>query len=358
VRDFMAVTRPNLSSANGVTITRIRTDTTTIPNPAAGPLALQANFGENLPGGPLDSLMFRITSTGGAGLTGGDFTTLISNVSINLNGERVFQFNAGVNTTAVDNAIGQLGYLLNSMGGSFAEQTGLAAGTRDAYLRIPIGQVMPNGVSRVEVTWGYAAPAAANGTGTFEMFALYNTNMQTSTFVPVSTTQAAMPAGQSQVVVRIPQKTGFVVSGIMVLDNQAALTTYGANGIVNTSQGPYGLQRNLISFIAGDLSGGVALPTTVTSLGPSGGAPASQPSVYLPSINCPGALFIPTFGLASDSDVTLLVDTQAAAAAAGMNRIFVPILTASVNANLPTQPRQTEAARSNTQKAILDRVDV
>ena len=54
--------------------------------------------------------------------------------------------------------------------------------------------------------------------------------------------------------------------------------------------------------------------------------------------------------------MTLLVDT--AAAAAGINRIFVPILTASVNANLPTQPRQTEAARSNTQKAILDRVDV
>jgi hypothetical protein len=345
-------TRPNLSSANGVTITRIRTDTTTIPAAAAS----QNSFGENLPGGPLDSMIMRITTTGGAGQTAGDFSTMFSNMSINLNGERVFQFNAGVNTTGVDNAIGQLGYMLNSMGGSFAEQTGLAAGVRDAYLRIPIGQVMPNGVSRVEVTIGYAASAGAVGTGTFEMFALYNTNMQTATFVPVATTQAAMPAGQSQVVVRIPQKTGFVVSGIMVLDSTATLTSYGANGIVNTSQGPYGLQRNLISFISGDLSGGVYLPTTVTSLGPTGVAAASQPSVYLPSINCPGALFIPTFGLASDSDVVLLVDTDAAAA--GLDRIFVPILTASVNANLPTQPRQTEAARSNTQKAILDRVDV
>ena len=348
-------TRPNLSSANGVTITRIRTDTTTVPpTPAA---AAQFNFGENLPGGPLDSMIFRITTASGAGtLTQGTFDTLISNMAINLNGERVFQFNAGVNVNNVDNGIGQLSYMLNSIGGSYGEQTGLAAGTRDVYMRVPIGQVMPNGVSRVEFTIGYATAQNNNAAGTFEMFALYNTNMQTATFVPVATTQAAMPAGQSQVVVRIPQKTGFVVSGIMVLDSTATLTSYGANGIVNTSQGPYGLQRNLISFISGDLTGGVGSPTSVTATGISGGAAGASVGLYLPTIQTPGALFINTFGLASDSDVTLLVDTDAAAA--GINRIFVPILTASVNANLPTQPRQTEAARSNTQKAILDRVDV
>jgi hypothetical protein len=141
------------------------------------------------------------------------------------------------------------------------------------------------------------------------MFALYNTNMQTSTFIPVSTTQAAMPAGQSQVVVRIPQKTGFVVSGIMVLDSTATLTSYGVNGIVNTSQGPYGLQRNLIGFIAGDLSGGVPLPTCITSTGPAGAAAAVQMPGVIASQSTAGALFINTFGLASDSDVTLLVDT-------------------------------------------------
>ena len=351
----MAVTRPNLTSANGVTITRIRTDTTSVPPAVAG--AVQINFGENLPGGPLDSIIFRITTASGAGaLTAGTFDTLISNMAINLNGERVFQFNAGVNLNAADNAIGQLGYLLNSIGGSYAEQNGLAAGTRDVYMRVPIGQVMPNGVSRTEVTLGYAVAANNNAAGTFEMFALYNTNMQTSTFIPVSTTQAAMPAGQSQVVVRIPQKTGFVVSGIMVFDSTANLTSYGANGIVNTSQGPYGLQRNLIGFIAGDLSGGVPLPTTVSSAGPAGAAGPFQMPGVIQSQSTPGALFINTFGLASDSDVTLLVDTSAASA--GLTRIFVPVLTASVNANLPTQPRQLAAAKSDTQKAILDRVDV
>jgi len=180
--------------------------------------------------------------------------------------------------------------------------------------------------------------------------------MQTATFVPVSTTQAAMPAGQSQVVVRIPQKTGFVVSGIMVFDNTATLTSFGANGIVNTSQGPYGLQRNLIGFIAGDLSGGVPLPTTITSAGPGAGAGPIQTPGVIAGQSTAGALFINTFGLASDSDVTLLVDT--AAVAAGINRTFVPVMTATVNANLPTQPRQLAAAKSDTQKAILDRVDV
>jgi hypothetical protein len=302
-------------------------------------------------------MIFRITTTSGAGvLTQGTFDTLISNMAINLNGERVFQFNAGVNVNNVDNGVGQLGYLLDSIGGSYAEQPALAQGNRDVYMRVPIGQVLPNGVSRVEFTIGYAAAQNNNGAGTFEMFALYNTNMQSATLIPVATTQAAMPAGQSQVVVRIPQKTGFRVSGIMVLDSTATLTSYGANGIVNTSQGPYGLQRNLISFISGDLSGGVGSPLTVTSQGVSGAGAAVQQPIYLPTVNTAGALFIPTFGLSSDSDVTLLVDT--AAGAAGINRIFVPVLTASVNANLPTQPRQTEAVRSNTQKAILDRVDV
>ena len=351
----MAVTRPNLSSANGVTITRIRTDTTSVPPAVAG--AVQINFGENLPGGPLDSIIFRITTASGAGaLTAGTFDTLISNMAINLNGERVFQFNAGVNPNAADNAVGQLGYLLNSIGGSYAEQNGLAAGNRDCYLRVPIGQVMENGVSRVELNLGYATAAAGNAAGTFEMFALYNTNMQTSTFVPVSTTQAAMPAGQSQVVVRIPQKTGFVVSGIMVFDSTATLTSYGPNGIVNTSQGPYGLQRNLIGFIAGDLSGGIPIPTTISSAGPAGAiGPVNTPGV-ISGQSTAGALFINTFGLASDSDVTLLVDTDAAAA--GLTRTFVPVMTAAVNANLPTQPRQLAAAKTDTQKAILDRVDV
>jgi hypothetical protein len=352
----MRSTRPNLASARGVTITRIRQDVTTVPNNAALSVF---NWGENLAGGPLDSLILRLQFNSAANITEGDTTTLISQLAVSLNGERVHQFNSGANPIAAENEVGQYGYFLNSIGGSYSEPAANAATTRECYLRIPIGKVLPSGVSRVEFSITYVAAAAALAASSFEMFALYNTNMQTATYVPTNTSQNAMPAGQQQVVVRIPQKTGFVVSGIMMFSTDVAtgapVDNLGPNGVVNTSQGPYGLDADLLRFMSGDLSGGVEMVTTVTSLAISGAGAGVQQQCVLPVQQTAGALFIPTFGLSSDSDITLLIDGLGGVTT---NRIFIPIMTAMVGANMPTQPTQTEAVRSNTQKAILDRVDV
>ena len=95
--------------------------------------------------------------------------------------------------------------------------------------------------------------------------------------------------------------------------------------------------------------------TTVTSLAFDGAGAGVQQPVVLPIQATPGAQFIPTFGLDSNSDIVLLID---GAAGVTTNRLFIPVMTAMVGANMPTQPAQTEAVRSNTQKAILDRVDV
>tara|TARA_Y100001963_G_scaffold159761_1_gene265082 strand:- start:3418 stop:4470 length:1053 start_codon:yes stop_codon:yes gene_type:complete len=350
----MRSTRPNLASARGVTINRIRQDTTTVP---ASPGVANFNWGENLPGGPLSDVIIRLATVAATDITDGDTTTLISQLAISLNGERVHQFNAGANIITAENAVGQYGYFLNSIGGSYSEQSGSAT-NRECYLRIPIGRVLPSGVSRLEFSITYAGAAVAL-TGQFEMFALYNTNMQTSTYIPTNTSQNNMPAGQQQVVVRIPQKTNFVVSGIMMLSTDVATgnpaDNLGANGVVNTSQGPYGLDADLLRFMSGDLSGGVECVTTVTSLAFDGAGAGVQQPVVLPIQATPGAQFIPTFGLDSNSDIVLLID---GAAGVTTNRLFIPVMTAMVGANMPTQPAQTEAVRSNTQKAILDRVDV
>ena len=181
----MKMSRPNLSSANGVTVTRIRQDTTTIPNNGG---ASVFNFGENLSGGPLDSIIIRLATVSGGDITAGDTTTLIQQLALSFNGERVHQFNGGANPVATENQVGQYGYFLNSIGGSYSEQAG--SGTnRECYLRIPIGRVLPAGVSRVEFSITYVASAVALTSGEFEMFALYNTNMQTSTFIPTNTSQ-------------------------------------------------------------------------------------------------------------------------------------------------------------------------
>ena len=346
----------NSASARGVTISRIHQDTTSIPVNAA---INNVNIGENLSGGPLDSLVLRVTTvTAANNLCASDFSSLINSVAVNFNGERVHQFNAANNNITALNQPGQYGYFLNSLGGRFSE-IAASATNREAYFRIPIGQVLPSGVARLEMTLTYAAAAAVGAiTGTFEIFAVYNTNMQTSTFIPTSTSSTAMPAGQQQVVVRIPQKTGFVVSGILILNDTEAggvpIDNLAANGIVNTSQGPYGLDADFLRLMNGDLSGSVRVPTTVSTSGFDGGAAGTETAGILDRVQSPGAIFLPTFGLAANSDVILLVDSTAA----GSNRIFIPVLTAQVGANMPTQPVQTAAAKTYTQKAILDRVDV
>ena len=347
--------RPNLSAARGVTISRIRQDTTTIPA-LAGPQVF--NFGENLPGGLLSDIVIRLATVAAADISDGDTTTLISQLAISLNGERVHQFNSGSNVITVENQVGQYGYFLNSIGGSYSEPSDSAT-NREMYLRIPIGMNLPAGVSRIEFSISYVASAVAL-TGQFEMFAVYNTAAQTSTFIPTNTSQNNMPAGQQQTVIRIPQKTGFVVSGILMLSTDVATglpaDNLGPNGVVNTSQGPYGLDADMLRFLGGDLSGGVECVTTVTTNGFDGAGAGLTQQVVLPIQQTQGCQFIPTFGLASDSDVVFLID---GAPGVTTNRLFIPVLTAQLGSGrTPTQPVQTEAVRSNTQKAILDRVDV
>ena len=349
---------PNSSSARGVTVSRIFSSTALGDLPQTGGVQV-VNVGENLAGGPLDSLIMRLTITTGAAPCASDTSTLVQGVSVNFNGTRYHQFNAALTEITAENQPGQYGYFLNSIGGRFAEIPGSNT-TREAYFRIPIGQALSAGTARMELTMTYNATAVAVASGQFEVFALYNSNMQTATFIPTSTSSTAMPAGQQQVVVRIPAKTGYVVSGIMVLNDGTAAApntaqdNLGANGIVNLSQGPYGLDADFLRLMNGDLSGEIPLYSTGTSLGFDGAGAATEQPQVIPAIQCAGSIFVPTFGLNTGSDVILLVDS----AAAGSNRIFIPVLTAAASSTTETQPVQTAAVRTNTQKAILDRVDV
>lgn len=349
----------NASSAQGVTISRIRQDATTVPTNAV----TNFSWGENLQGGPLDSLVFRFTTAvaGPAALCAGDFSSLISSISLAFNGDRVHQFNAANNNITTVNQPGQYGYFLNSIGGTYSEIPPTTLGVREIYARIPLGIVLPSGVSRLECQISFAAAANA-ATGTLEVFGVYNSNAMTQTIIPTSTSSTGMAAGQQQVQVRIPQMgtKNMLVAGILVLNDTQdgagnPIDNLGPNGITNLSQGPYGLDADFMRLLSGDLRGQVSTVTFVESTGINGGAAAENLAVMAPRLQSPGAIFVPTFGLAASSgDVTLIIDS----AAAGSNRIFIPVLTQGISANSQTQPIQKEQVRTNTQKAILDRVDV
>lgn len=355
----MAVVRPNLASARGVTLTRIRQDTTTIPTNAV----VNANFGENISGGPLSDVIFRVRydTNAGGNPCACDISGLIQNINISLNGETIHQFNGFANDITVDSQVGLYGYFLNSIGGSFSESSYFDANRRTGFFRVPMGIVLPQGTSRIEVSITYIAGAAATSVADgsdFEMWAVYNTSMTESLYTPVSTS-SVMAVGQSQVTVRIPSRTGYVCSGIMMLSQNTAAPNaladnLGPNGVVVTSIGPYGLDQQLLRFLNGNLNGEIDVPSTVTAVSPTGaGAGALIPAV-LGSTQATGATFIPVFGLTSDADITLLVDT----ANAQTNRIFIPILTARVGASLAQQPTQTQQVKGSLSAQILDRVDV
>ena len=230
-----------------VRYTLIYSDTSSIPDNSG---ATTFNIGENLPGGGIDEFIIRITTANTTNAILADFGNVMSSLRMILNGTTFFDFRSGY-ASASNNAPSQFGYFLNSLGrGRSVEVPGDTA--KEVYYRIPCGRNVPAGTSRLEMTLTYAATAAAVASGTFEIYARYNSNMQTTTTVSASTS-FTHSASEEQVIVRLPQGVPGVVAGVMVQNDTAA------------------------DEIAVD-----------------------------------GGLFLPLFGLAMDSDIRLQVNSSAA----------------------------------------------
>jgi len=310
-----------------VRFTLVESNTTDIPGAAAATF----NRGFNIPGGAVDEIIMRVTTTNTTNAILADFGNIIQSLRLVLNGSTVFDFRSGY-SSAANNAASQFGYFLNSLGsGRAVEVPGDL--TKEAYFRIPIGRNIPAGVSRLEYTLSYSATAAAVASGTCQFWIRYNNNMTTTTTVSAATS-FTHSASEEQVVVRLPQGVPGTVAGLMIQNDSAADEITGVRVV---SQSDFSLDVDMFRAFNGDLYNGIVYADDDVS------ATAQQYAVQ-----CAGGLFLPLFGLSMDDDIRLQVNSSAAT-----TRTYTPVIVAPINGAAESQGRQTQPVVTNTNQAVL-----
>jgi len=297
----------------------------------------------NVPGGPLESLLFRFQGTlaAAANLTS-DLGAAISSLRVIINGETCFDHRSGYTTPAAATTCSQFTYFMNSIGHNLS--TGVAASdtAMDYFVRVPLGRQLPSGISRIEYTLG-ASALAGQATGTsVEVWCVYNDAYTSRTVVPAATS-VTVGAGQQEVSVRMPANEPGVIAGVMVQNQDATDTDITSMRVI--SQSDYSIDQSMWRFLNSDLYNGILY--TAANSGDDNEL-LQMKAVQI----CPGGLFIPTFGLSRADELRCQITI--AAAGAGNVLLFTPVLVASAGAQASPGQTQTQAVRTSTSKAILD----
>lgn len=302
-------------------------DTADMPTTAANTYTV----GINSQGGSVEYLVCRFDITFGADPAQADFTNLVNSLRVVINGEVVHDFRAGFALAASEQA-GAYGYFLNSIGGRSYE---LPAGTttREGYIGIPIGRVLPAGVNRIEiiVDWAATSPAVTPTSGSLSWWLKFNTGFKTQTTICPSTS-FTHSASIEQVVVRVPQNVPGVVSAILV-QNDSQADEYGSQGLRIQALGNYGFEPSLWRWLNGDLLNGIMFKKNQ----------AHQTF----STEVKGCMLLPCFGLAG-GDIVLQVDSSQAT-----TRTYTPIITQAVGTREVPDVRQTQTPTSSTAGFIV-----
>jgi len=296
--------------------------------------AVTYNAGFNIPGGAVDEIIIRCTQTlNAAGDIAADWPNVVSSLRLILNGETVWDFQAGYQD-ATNNGPSPLGYLLNSMGRGRSVEVNTGTTAREAYLRIPIGRNIAAGISRMEYTIGYGALAGASTNPNLEFWIRYNPAMQTTTTLGAATT-FNYSATTQQVVMRVPQNVPGTLAGVMIQNDRANATDLTGFRIV--SQSDFEMSTAFWEAINGDMYNGIEYmdPATAAQL------------TFAQSVD--GAYFIPLFSLNLKDDLRLQVT-----AASARTLSLTPVITSGISGKPQATQTQTQSVPTNTAKAVLD----
>ena len=317
-----------------VRYTLVESNTTDCPSNAAA----TANRGFNIPGGSIDEIIVRVTQTLNAGSDiAADWPNTVSSARFILNGEICFDWVAGYQD-ATNDAASPFGYFLNSMGRGRSVEvnpSNLAAATsREAYLRIPIGRVLPSGVSRMEYSISYGALAGASSNNQIQFWIRYNNNIQTTTTIGAATT-AQYTATTQQLVMRVPQNVPGTLAGVLVQNDAVTDTDFSGFRIV--SQSDFEMDQMQWRMLNGDLYNGIEYME-----------PATAGQLTFAQL-CGGVIFLPLYGLDLKDDLRM----QCTATTAGTLSL-TPVITSGVAGKpMPTQV-QTQPVPTNVAQAVLD----
>lgn len=314
--------------------TLVETNDTDVP----GAAAVNANRGFNIPGGSVDEIIMKCSFRQNAvGDVDGDTSNLLNQLRLVLNGETVFDYTALVSSAGVATP-GTFGYFLNSLGQgrSLDVPAGNLADTKDRefYARIPIGRVVPPGVSRLEYSLGWTASAGATTNKEIQFWIRYNDAMQTTTTV-ANATSFTYTATTQQVVARLPQNVSGKIAGILIQTNNG--TADEIDSIRLTSQSDFSMDVDMWRNLNGDLHNGILAYVP--------GTDGSQ-SYFT---ECIGQYFIPTYLLDMRDDLRMTVTANA-----GGTLSVTPVIVAPVSGKPKPEQVQTQAVPTNVGTAVLD----
>ena len=313
----------------GVRYTLVDTSTNAPSN-----AAVTYNAGFNIPGGAVDEIIIRCTETlNAAGDIAADWPNVVSSLRLILNGETVWDFQAGYQDAA-NNGPSPLGYLLNSMGRGRSVETNTGTTAREVYLRIPVGRNIAAGISRMEYTIAYGALAGASTNPSLQFWIRYNPAMQTTTTLGAATT-FNYSATTQQVVMRVPQNVPGTLAGVIVQNDRANDTDITDFRIV--SQSDFSMDTDMWRALNGDLYNGVEYmdPATADQL------------TFAQGVD--GAYFLPLFGLSLKDDLRMQVT-----AASARTLSLTPVITSSISGKPAPAQVQTQSVQTNVAKAVLD----
>lgn len=305
--------------------------TTAIPDEGAG---ATYNIGYNAVSGPLEQLIIRQDLTVVAGAHTDDPSAWVRACRVIIDGEVCFDWRAGYQSTS----IGLFGWTLNSIGGrAYCVPTDGDSTNVECFWAIPIGKNLGgNGtVPRVEITLEYYASTLTVSSGTVQFWHRYNDQATSAVRLLSPQTYNHSENALEQVNLKTSPQVAGVIDGIIVMNDSQA-DQIGNQGIRLMSQSQFAMPLDFHRFINGDLANGIMYA--------NGGSTTEQE--YSVAVN--GGLFIPTFGLITDGDLTLFVDSSAET-----TRSYHILKIAPFGAGSKGVEKQTASTKTNVQEKVL-----
>jgi hypothetical protein len=293
-------------------------------------------------------LQFDLTMTGTTAI-GTGFSDLVKRARITIDGDPVFDWVSGSDSSLGNSYMPRFSHFLNSIGGqSFTVPSAATATTGEAFIAIPLGINLTSSTPRCELTLAYqdyrntVGGSATGCTNSLSVLGKFNSATEKQTRV-ISATSHAFSGSDitEQVVARVPELgQGYTVLGCYI-QNNAESDGYSTGGAIrNTALSQFALSYRFQTWANGELMNGNMYSD-----------PASNEVAQIYTAERAGALFVPLYSL-EPQDLTFIITSNSAS-----TRFFTPVLTRSIGGVDKDIPRQTAAAPASTVRSVIQRTE-
>ena len=305
-----------------------------------------------LQNGTLEYLILQMDitlTTGSAVAVGTGFSDLIKRCRITIDGDPLFDWVSGSDSSNANSYMPRFSHFLSSIGGqAFSVPQAATDLTGTAFVAIPLGVNLTGNTPRCELTLGYqdarntCGSATTACTNSLSVLGKFNsaTEKQTRVISATSHTFAGSDATE-QTVARVPQLgQGYTVLGCYIQNSTEADGYSSGNSIRNTALSQFALSYRFQTWANGELMHG-----NMDS------DPASDSVAQIYTAERAGCLFMPLYSL-EPQDLTFIITSNSAS-----TRYFTPVLTRSIAGLDKDIPRQTAPAPASTVRSVIQRTE-